>query len=97
MTIVGGQTTQMKSQDTAGISRGLEELLNRAAGDMEFARMLFEDRSRALDHAGIDLSESERGILESITREKLLEMINRIAIGKRTSSIRHKQEIKWQT
>ncbi|MBM4352775.1 MAG: hypothetical protein FJ109_03115 [Deltaproteobacteria bacterium] len=76
-TIVGGRPRARRTHRIK-IPIGIEKVLCRAAADSQFRRILFEDRPRALQAYGQDLSDTEREVLHGIPAPMLQEMVGRI-------------------
>ena len=76
-TIVGGQPRQVPKVRVS-IRVGLERVLYRAAVDARFREALLAERGKALDAAGLVLSDNEAAILGVVSREALESMIRNV-------------------
>jgi hypothetical protein len=78
-TIVGGRPRSRRTHKIK-IPIGIEKVLCRAATDTLFRRTLFEDRPRAIQAYGAELSDTEREVLTGIPGPMLQEMVGRIDV-----------------
>jgi hypothetical protein len=82
-TIVGGQPPG-NARDLPPIPAGLEELLGIAAVEQRFAEVLVSneqnERQRAVDASGVELTATERTILASVGEGALKQMVSRLAL-----------------
>jgi hypothetical protein len=83
--LVGAFERQHINQEVA-IPVSLEQVLLRAASDLEFRAALLEDREAALETWSIELRPSERSTLEAMPRAALETMIVRIDPQKQKNS-----------
>jgi hypothetical protein len=60
---------------------GIEKILYRAAGDVEFRKELLGDRERAVAASGMTLRESERAVLRAVPDDALAAMIDRVPLA----------------
>jgi hypothetical protein len=79
-TIVGGQPPG-NARELPPIPAGLEELLGIAAVERQFADVLISDeRQRAVEASGVELTTTERTILASVGEGALRQMVSRLAL-----------------
>jgi hypothetical protein len=81
-TIVGGQP-QVRTKSSLPIPEGIERLIARAAGNASFRQRLLADREAAAKRARVDLTDSERLVLRSISDDQLAGIIDAVPASAR--------------
>ncbi len=79
LTIVGGRPHEREPR-SAGIPRGIEVLLKKAAIDPEFRRILLEKRGDAAGEIGLELEPAEKAMLTGIPQDQLEAIISRTTV-----------------
>ncbi len=82
-TIVGGQP-QVRTKSSLPIPEGIERLIARAAADARFRQRLLADREAAARRARVELTDSEKLILRSISDEQLAGIIDAVPASARS-------------
>jgi len=76
-TIVGGQPPG-NQRAMQPVPVGLEELVAMAAVSEDFSGALWDDRGKAVDASGVELTATERAILEAVDDEALKQMVTTV-------------------
>ena len=76
-TIVGGQPPG-NDRPMQTIPVGIEQIMGMAAVHEEFKAILLNDRLRAIEQSGVELTPTEKGILQAIDPSTLGQMIDSV-------------------